>query len=317
MTYTTLCRNVVNATREIARTYEHTLSYAQHTYLKSQITFTTVDKDSTPICIAKPPPFYLLPKLHKLSLEDYTNMTSNEQKYEEKLELCKRLLKGRPIVSCPTAVTMPASKVAALLLQPYLNKIPSILQDTIQLINAIESTIVPQEDNIFLLSADVESLYTNIKTSTGLHHIDQFLTMMRCPTTEHELILELLRIVLRNNVTLFNQQLYLQLDGTAMGTNVGPPYANAHCYVIEQPILEATTGKNVLLYRRLLDDIFIIVRGDPSSVVHQFNSAYNNAGLKLDWKIQRHDIEFLDLVISKGDRYKRSAYWTYAVTRRY
>ena len=73
---------------------------------------------------------------------------------------------GRPIISGCEGPTERISSFVDSLLQPLAKVQKSYLKDTTELINFIEMTKVPE--NIFLVSMDVTSLYTNIPQEEGI-----------------------------------------------------------------------------------------------------------------------------------------------------
>ena len=80
-----------------------------------------------------------------------------------------------------------------------------------------------------LASIDVSSLYTNIPHLEGREAVTKKLSLNQDPPPlQPQLVVigELIDIVLQNNVFKFNDKLYLQKQGTAMGTKMAPSYAN-------------------------------------------------------------------------------------------
>ena len=56
---------------------------------------------------------------------------------------------------------------------------------------------------------------------------------------------------------MFNEEYYLQLNGTAMGTKMAPSYANLFMRRFETQILERATNKPTVWWR-YIDDVFTI-----------------------------------------------------------
>ena len=88
--------------------------------------------------------------------------------------------------------------------------------------------------------------YTLLPTSQLSTHIH---------TTLPEVLAQLTEIVL-NNVFEFNEY-YLQIQGTAMGTKMAPAYANLFMGKLEEKLRELGEP-NILIWKRFIDDIFII-----------------------------------------------------------
>jgi len=77
-----------------------------------------------------------------------------------------------------------------------------------------------------LVSIDVSALYTNIPQEEGLEAAKEALENTENVNIPPEFILRLLELVLKYNIFEFNQELFLQMIGTAMGTRPAPSYAN-------------------------------------------------------------------------------------------
>lgn len=105
--------------------------------------------------------FYCLPKIHK----------------------GVNPLKGRPIVSGIDNLTQNCSLYIDKILAPFVQSLPSFTRDTTDLLKRIEDIILEPEQ--FLVSIDVESLYTSIPHDLGLKATDFFSqyqgTTVSCP----------------------------------------------------------------------------------------------------------------------------------------
>ena len=82
--------------------------------------------------------------------------------------------------------------------------------------------------NLKLVSVDITSLYANIPHELGLKAIEYWLD--KYPELIHSrfdktFILKALKIVLKNNHFVFNEEFFHQITRTAMGTIVAPAYA--------------------------------------------------------------------------------------------
>ena len=96
-----------------------------------------------------------------------------------------------------------------------------------------------------------------------------------------EVLTELIDIVLKNNVFKFNNNYYLQIQGTAMGTKMAPVYANLFMGKVEEQLIEL--GKpHIKLWRRFIDDIFVIWTGSKSefvtymTIINQIHNSHTN-----------------------------------------
>jgi hypothetical protein len=125
---------------------------------------------------------------------------------------------------------------------------------------------IPFDHVIFC--ADVSNLYPSIPTLEGIAAVRSVCTEYNYLTDELDLILDLLFWVLTNNYCIFDNNIYHQIRGTAMGTPVAVTYANIFLYHLEMPILRQLQRTcPFLYYRRYVDDIFAII---PDMLAHVF-----------------------------------------------
>ena len=129
---------------------------------------------------------------------------------------------ARPIVS---GCDGPTERISAYLhhwLHPLAKSLRSYIKDTKEFIKYIESTKLPND--CILCTLDVSSLYTNIPTEDGIYAALQAIENWEnkdplCPPTSWlKKLLELIRYI---NVFRFNDKLYIQKRGTAMGYKDG------------------------------------------------------------------------------------------------
>ena len=215
----------------------------------------------------------------------------------------------RPIVSSCNSITEKISQFVDKWLQPYVKQLPSHIKDSSDFINLIENTPLPT--NILLASIDVSSLYTNIPHDEGiqstLHYLKHSPGAYKHPENPiPEIITELMSIVLKNNVFEFNEKFYLQIQGTAMGTKMAPTYANLFMGKLEEKLKDK--GKpHILLWKRFIDDIFIIWDGTEAEF-HEYMTELNQIHdtIKFTHEILPSKLTFLDITLYKGSRFQEN-----------
>ena len=111
----------------------------------------------------------------------------------------------------------------------------------------------PPVHNNVILTADVTSLYPSIPIAAGIAAVRHTMVRFNYRIDECDFIIDLLSWILNNNYCIFNDEIYRQLTGTAMGTPCAPTYANIFLYQVESPHLHRT-----IFYRRYIDDLFAI-----------------------------------------------------------
>ena len=113
-------------------------------------------------------------------------------------------------------------------------KLPSYLKDSTEFLKLIETTKLPH--NCLLASIDVSSLYTNIPQEDGIQNVLYYFqnNPENYVRPEQPIPEVLTKLVLKNNVFEFNNNYYLQIQGTAMGTKMAPAYANLFMGKLEE-----------------------------------------------------------------------------------
>lgn len=222
---------------------------------------------------------------------------------------------GRPIVSTIGSPTYFASKYVDYMLKPLLRHIPSYVESSQHLIYQLETTAFPADCHI--CCADIESLYPNIPIDVGVHFVRCAINRMRSTIDEIGLhfhdnrtvdfVLKLLSFILHNNFFVFGSRWYHQLQGTAMGTPAAVPFACLFVYEVEHRVFQSTHIQP-LLYKRYIDDIYLIVRHREEATT--FFGAFNDKVVPTircgSITIDPSSGIFLDLETFKGPRFAAS-----------
>ena len=115
-----------------------------------------------------------------------------------------------------------------------------------------------------LLSYDVVGLYTSIPHNLGIEAIDYWIDkrndLIPARFTKN-FILESVKFILEKNKFLFDNVMYKQVSGTAMGTKFAPPYACLTIGCLEETrlfpkILKNYSTDSICLY--IKDNFFAI-----------------------------------------------------------
>ena len=134
----------------------------------------------------------------------------------------------------------------------------TVLRDSGELIQCLEKLVLPT--NCLLVTADVSSLYPNIDTKKAIIALD--LLLREAKVAQTPLLVQLARLIFENNFlkSEFSSDIYHQTFGIAMGTPFAVTAANAFMYYHERDIIELYS-RNLTLYKRFIDDIFVIWAG--------------------------------------------------------
>lgn len=234
--------------------------------------------------------FYLLPKIHKEVSK--WNLLNNHP-----------FPPGRPIVSDINSDTYKLAEYIDHYLQKVGHSHPSYIKDTPDFIAKLRNLKVPKK--AYLITLDVDSLYTNIDNQAGLEAIRKLFQKYPDPDRPDEQILRLLELSLQNSDFEFFHEVFLQIWGTAMGKKWAPPYADSFLAVWESEVLDLVPLKPSI-YLRFLDDIFIVWEHSLEDFDHflQILNSHRDT-IKLKPTINQTSIDFLDVTIFKGPRFQK------------
>ena len=157
-------------------------------------------------------------------------------------------------------------------------------------------------ESCFITSFDVESLFTNIPLTETIDIVTSRLYANDCPhrpafsETDFK---NLLTIACTDSCFEFNGKLYVQVDGVAMGSPLGPVLANVFlCHLEEQYMKNCSSFP--LFYRRYVDDTFAIFhdRNEAMKFFDFINELHPNITFTMEEE-QNNCISFLDTEIRK------------------
>ncbi len=228
------------------------------------------------------PTFKILPKLHKVPIS------------------------SRPIVPAYSTITTNVSKWLATELQTIVDQYKWRIKSSSSLTQTLQNLDV-QEDGL-LVSFDVTSMYTNIDLDHGIFTIENLLRDYNHFTEKkRKFIIDLLKWVLKNNYFQYNNQIYRQIKGVAMGTNTAPPFADLFMIYHElmffmcYPEMKHSTCS----YSRYLDDGFFYWKNTETTSLNKIKKDMNRmfGNLQFTFEINDKKIDFLDTTIYKGPRF--------------
>lgn len=247
----------------------------------------------------------------------------------------KTPMSTRPIAGACNWITTKASELLTKLLLPHVEKIPVRLQNTDSLIRDLEhfnrSEVFREFPGILVGTADVTAMYPSIPVTEGLDALRWFCTDRFAPD-EVDFIVDVAEWILRNNLIRFGDTIYNQEIGTAMGTNFAPLYADVVMWFQEEHSLipfnptkgggwkYATESEDpqlsfwhrtspdsmivhklpYLLYRRYIDDIFLVTplfKGSKDKAIKTISRITDHSALTLSAIELDSEVPFLDLKV--------------------
>lgn len=210
------------------------------------------------------------------------------------IKVHKATIAGRPIVASYDSVTYFVSKYLDSLLQQFRPLLPSYCASSSAVLAKLPQEPLPVGS--VLLCADINSLYPSIPMDFGLcavRHMLIKLCFQHGINLDINMIMDLLTWTLRNNYFSYNNTIFLQRAGTAMGTPVAVVYADLVMAFIESKLCDNIPG----YYWRYIDDSFGIF---PSPLAAQsFIDNFNKVCPDINFTTPSigDKVNFLDLTI--------------------
>ena len=218
--------------------------------------------------------------------------------------------KGRPIIAACGSNTERISWLLDSIAKTSVKNLESYIEDTPDLLRYFEE--VNKEENLPAgskpYSIDIKSFYTNITLDEGIKAFEETLNDIPNKPFPTEYLIKLLKLVMGCNIFKFDEEYWIQLIGTSMGTRVAPTYANLFMGKLEK-ILLSKCPENLKQYlhtwKRFIDDIFIIWSGSCSQF-EDFFKFINSYHPTIKFDPPQHNEEdnscnFLDMKISIED----------------
>ena len=165
--------------------------------------------------------FYILPKIHKSpSIISAINDQDSVINIQDPIDL-----KGRPIVACCKSPIKNLSKLIELILKPLVKEQQTFILDDWDFLRKLPRKL---DFECSLYAWDIVSLYTSIPHDLGLlamrYWFNRCKALIDVRFTE-AFIVDSVRFILEHNHFIFDNVMYRQVKGTAMGPDFAPPYA--------------------------------------------------------------------------------------------
>ena len=193
-------------------------------------------------------------------------------------------------------------------LQPLARKLPSFIKDTTDLLNKLEdlNKSGPFPAGTLLVSWDVVSMFPNIDNKLGLTAVKKALNTRENKSPSMTCILEAVKICLKSNHSVFKENFFLQIHGTAMGPKNACSYADLAMGEIDVKAKFLGPIKPSLWWR-YRDDVFDLwQQGLPA--LHQFTDYINSLypTIKFELVFSERELHVLDLTLYLIDGFIRT-----------
>ena len=248
----------------------------------------------------------------------------------------------RPIISAVQTYNYGLAKYLDEILKPIVDK-EMMLTDTYDFVNKL--AVLNTENDKQMVSFDVESLFTNIPTRET---IDIILDITHGPekvrneqnrlVQNKKLFHGLLRKDLEKLLTIctqeshfqFNGKFYDQVDGVAMGSPLGPLFANVFMSNFERKHKEKLHELGITHWWRYVDDVFATLKEntEPETILDYLNKQHKNIKFTVEYE-NDGKLPFLDTCVYRAfDSYRTTIYrkktftgvylkWTSLTTKKY
>ena len=99
---------------------------------------------------------------------------------------------------------------------------------------------------------------------------------------------------------VLNNKIYSQENGIPMGSPLGALFTDIYVNYLEKKLMSRLRGIDILFWRRLVDDIFVIInnKGSINKMLDIFNSFDNNIVLSCEEE-KDNSLSFLDIQITR------------------
>ena len=205
----------------------------------------------------------------------------------------------RPILSSVNHYSYKLTKFFIPLLTPLTTN-PFIITDSFSFVQELLNSDIDSR-NVFMASFDVVSLFTNIPVNETIGIISNALV------SDHQFFQDLNRSEFEKLLSLSVKNCHFtftQVDGVAMGSPLGPLFANIFMSFHEQKWLNnCPSFFKPLLYRRYVDDCFLLFRSSDHVPLFLDYLNQQHANITFTPEIERDGKRpFLDIDIFRSDR---------------
>ena len=209
----------------------------------------------------------------------------------------------RPIISCVGAYNHELAKyLADIITKNRPDKSFSFIKDSFQFVRRI--TEMTESKRQTMISFDVDNLYTNVPVNEAIEITLDMLFKRPSPPPilfNREQLRRLLEIAVCNTPFRFLDRTFLQCDGVAMGSPLGPILADVFMSNLEKRLNRFTTNKPII-WIRYVDDIFCIFKEHQNidEFFRRINKWHKNIKLTKESETGG-TLAFLDVLVIRDD----------------
>ena len=154
----------------------------------------------------------------------------------------------------------------------------------------------------FMCSFDISSLFTNVPLNKTIKICADALYRreLNSPPFPEEVFIELVETATRSVEFSFNNEMYQQKDGAAMGSPLGPALANIFVGFHKERLFDCDQKPGV--YFRYVDDTYTIFKTEAEcdTFLKRLNGLHTALHFTFE-KEENNSLPFLDVLVEKSD----------------
>ena len=167
--------------------------------------------------------------------------------------------------------------------------------------------------NLIMASFDIESLFTNIPLQETIDLCVQKLFEDKnfIDGLSKDSFREMLTVTMTESFILFDNEYYEQHDGVAMGSPLGPTFANIFLCVHEILWLEKCPPEfRPVIYKRYVDDTFLLFQNINQIEKFKYYLNLQHANIKFTSETEMNNsLSFLDIkIVRENNKFTTSVY---------
>ncbi|XP_050518098.1 uncharacterized protein LOC126892578 [Diabrotica virgifera virgifera] len=211
----------------------------------------------------------------------------------------------RPVVSFYNTPVVALSKFINTILQSSISLQPNYsVKNSTDLVNKLSVLNLPRD--FFLVSFDVSNLFTNVPRDETIPIVENLLIKSNTNRGTISHMLGLLKLCLSQDFFSFNNIIYRQAQGLAMGNPLSPVLAdlflnNLECNIFDNHSSVHNPLQKILYWFRYVDDVLAIIDGnssDAENILVSLNNLHPAITFTLETE-SNNSINFLDLTLTR------------------
>jgi hypothetical protein len=211
----------------------------------------------------------------------------------------------RPIISTIGSYQYQLSKYLARAIREARPQANSYIKDSFEFVKKIKDIVLDKEKEYIMCSFDVESLYTNVPVEEAIEIVLDYVykpkKLVDLPFNREQLK-TLLDLSVRDATFRFQNKIYKQVDGVAMGNPLAPIIADLWMQKMEEKLNRFSTNKPKF-WLRYVDDVYCLFT-IPKTKILEFHTRINKWHKNLHFTVEfekNNSIAFLDVLVTRKD----------------